>query len=273
MKGIGAILQQKVIPEQLIPDIPTDINLLELAVVTLPEIPTSINGEFIEFVEIPTGINLEEIIEEVPLTNYIFDGGATSYLLDEAVTPTLLDGVVTQTWVIRMQIIDAGTQRGILGTGNCVNCLKWEADDDNQFDFALQDNGQSNGTQFSYTLDEQWYTYFWIYNGATMYLYEDTTLNKSLSLSDFIGRTAGRDLAVGAAVIGGSTPGFFHGKISDVQFYNKELDATERSNLVTDITDTTTGLVANFAGNKTETEWTDEVAGHVLTNQGGVTSE
>jgi len=61
MKGIGAILQQKVIPEQLIPDIPTDINLLELAVVTLPEIPTSINGEFIEFAEIPTGINLEEI--------------------------------------------------------------------------------------------------------------------------------------------------------------------------------------------------------------------
>jgi len=62
MRGIGAIIQQKVIAEQLLPEIPTNINLLELVGPVLPEIPTNINGEYIEFAEIPTGIQLEELV-------------------------------------------------------------------------------------------------------------------------------------------------------------------------------------------------------------------
>lgn len=62
MRGIGAILQQKVVIAQLTPDIPTSINLLELIEATLPIIPTGINALFVEDIpDIPTNINLQEI--------------------------------------------------------------------------------------------------------------------------------------------------------------------------------------------------------------------
>jgi len=69
MRGIGAILEQKVIGEQLLPAIPTNINLLELVGVELPEIPTSIGAEYIEVAEIPTNIQLIELISST-ITSY-----------------------------------------------------------------------------------------------------------------------------------------------------------------------------------------------------------
>jgi hypothetical protein len=207
------------------------------------------------------------------ITSYVFDGNTTSYFADEASTPTMLDGVVNQTFVIRIKITGSDVQQGILGCNNRANSLKMEIDaNDNRSDGAVVDTGSSTFTNGNISMDGQWRNVFFYYDGTNIGFYEDNTLIKNNNDPDFTARTAGRALAIGASAIGGGLPGRLVGEISDVQFYNKRLSVGEIAALNIDLTDTASGLIANFAGQKTSTTWTSELGGYVLTNQGGVTT-
>lgn len=214
-----------------------------------------------------------------PITNYVFDGGSTSYFEDEDVTATMLDGVADpQTWVVRMKIdVTTDVSQGIIGTSDGFgNSIKWEIDagDLTKFDFGLRDGGSSVGmTNSVWGADTGWFVFFWTYDTTDgQKAFKNGTLVDSNAEVTFTSRTAGRHFTAGVTAIP-AVAQYFRGEMSDIQLYNKVLNATEMSDLTTDMSNTTTGLILNFAGNKTSTVWTSEVDGaDVITNQGGVTT-
>ena len=220
------------------------------------------------------GVNVEtiEISGTIPIiTNYVFDGNNNSYMTENS--GTLLDGIVNQTWVIRVKRTSNAVQHGLLGCENSATALKLEVDlADDQMDSELNDTGQSTFTNGAVSTDLGWHNYFFFYDGNEIGLYEGNTLLRNPVDSEFIARTSGRILAIGAAKIGGSPEGRLIGEMSDVQFYNKRLSVGEISALNTDLTNTASGLIANFASDKATNLWTSEIGGYVLTNKGTVTN-
>lgn len=207
--------------------------------------------------------------------NYIFNGDSDAFLYDtDSLSATMLDGVVAQTWVIRMKITNMGADfRGIIGTINGFGqSLNWEIHADNKMDGALRDTGISSFLNSIAVPTVEWATYFLQYDTTNGWaLYKNTTSILTNSDNAFTGRDNGRILGVGGTSFS-ATAYYFDGEMSDIQFYSKSLNTTERSDLVTDITDTTTSLVVNFAGKKSTNIWTSESETYTLTNQGGVTT-
>ena len=230
------------------------------------------------------GVNTENITisAETAPTNYVFDGSSTSYMKDKAVPAVMLNGIVNQTFIVRLyhETFNLTQQHGILGTENATIAVKLEVDiGDDRADVVLQDNGTSAFTNAAVTKTAGWYIYSITYNGNNLKMWEDKAILKDVIEPGFIGRTDGRILIAGAAVLAG-VAGYLKGEISDIQFYNRALTETEVFALVDDLTDlptdNATSLVANFAGQKTENgafagDWTSEVNGYVLENKGGVT--
>lgn len=228
------------------------------------------------------GVNVDTIDVSggaITPTNYVFDGATNSYMKDKG--NTMLDGIVNQTWVMRVKRTVNTHQHGFLGCDNNATALKLEVDaGDDRMDALLQDSGASSFTNGIISTDLGWHIYSLYYDGTDLGCYQDGVFVKSSPEPGFTGRTAGRILAVGAAVIGGGTPGWLIGEISDVQFYNRSLSDAEQQalgvNLDSKPTDHATSLVADFSGQKTESgglasDWTSEVNGHVLENKGTVT--
>ena len=229
----------------------------------------------LESTEENIGVNVEtiEVSGSIP-TNYVFNGGSTSYLADEATVPTLLDGIVNQTWVIRVKRTANDVQHGLIGLANATNGLKLEVDaGDNQMDGDLRDTGQSSFINGAVSLDLAWHNYFFFFENLEIGVYEENTLITSRVDGDFTARTNGRSLSIGASVIGGVV-GRLIGEVSDIQFYNKKLSVGEIADLNTSLSNTASGLIANFAGSKSTNEWTAEAPNNnfVLTNKGGVTT-
>lgn len=220
-----------------------------------------------------------DYIQTVPsadvVINYVFDGGALSYMFDNSITPSVLDGIVNQTWVIRVKRTANDVQHGLLGLDNTTNGLKLEVDaSDNKMDSDLRDTGLSTFINGTVSTDGNWHTYYFYFENLLIGVQEDGVLVTERTNGNFTGRTAGRVLAVGAAVIGGAV-GNLIGEISDLQLYNKKLSQAEIDALELDLATTATGLVANWAGNKSGSggvagDWIDEVGGVVLANKGTV---
>lgn len=205
---------------------------------------------------------------------YVFDGTTNSYLSDETATPTLMDSIVNQTVFVRARKNSTLREDGFIGelTNDTRLFIKTTA--------IFYIKGQLRDTGTSYTgsnnpssKDLQWHTYALTYDGVDCNIYQDGILAGGAADPDFTARIDGRVLTVGMSDY---TSGaiYLNGEVSDFQFYNRALTATELLALHADLTDFPTDhattLEANFADQKTLTTWTDEITGYELTNKGDV---
>lgn len=215
--------------------------------------------------------------EAPSITNYVFDASSNAYMEDQDATPTMLNGMTDQSFVIRLKFDAAGistTNRGIIGTTNGFgNSINLEHNLDNKFDGGLRDTGLSTFTNSDIVTDTGWIiiTLTFDVSTATFKLYKDNTVIKDIVDGTFTARIDGRAFAIGGSVFS-ATPLMYLGEISDLQIYDKVLTAGEIASLVTSLSNTATSLVANFAGDKTSSVWTDEAGTYTLTNNGGVTT-
>lgn len=201
---------------------------------------------------------------------YTFNGTATSEM-SMAVTP-FLDGLVSQSWAIKMSIQGFSVEQGIIGELGDSNDIKWEIDaDDNRMDVSLTQGAASssmtNVDYFAPDIAAKWW--FLTYDNTTgITVYDQEKLLKTTADIDFQGWVANQYLTVGS---GAASVKHMVGDIYEIQIYDHALSTAEREQIVTDPTNTPSGLVANFADNKTIDAWTDDVGGYELLNQGAVT--
>lgn len=211
------------------------------------------------------GVNTQFITtaDEV-ITSYIFDGGSTSYLAVDQ--NTMLNGIVSQSWVVEAKITGAAATKGMIGANN-ANALQFECEADNLLDGRLADTGTTTLVNKGWSQDENVHQFIMVYDSSVgMMFFEDAVDIGNNTVTDFTARNAGR-----LAYFGRANNVNFLGEILTIQFYNKALSQPEAAQLLADISNTPSGLVANFAQNKTASTWTSDVGGYTATNQGGVT--
>ena len=199
---------------------------------------------------------------------YTFDGTSTAeFIVDDTTIFNGISGPIT--FAVRMGIEGVDTQRGIIGELTDANDIKWEIDaDDNRMDVALTQGAVTSAmTNVSWGSPDKSVSWrFFTYDGTNIGVYEQGTyLLKSQVDSDFVGWTADQVFTIGSAV---ASNNHMNGSIWDVQVYNRGLSVAEMEQIATDRTNTPSGLIANWADNKTETTWTDEVAGYTAQSQG-----
>lgn len=219
-----------------------------------------------ESVEEQLGVNMDNIttVPDVPSNlPYIFDGSATSWFNSDFD----LNGVGNNSAVVRAKITGAdSTSFCMLGGSASSTRYFFTRNAANSLKIQMSQAATSTITQ-AWANDGQYHQFAYTYDGATMKMYVDGVEILSGAQSGFTTWTAQNLFYIG---IRNNTDEFV-GEMTDVQFYSKALSLAEVQQINTDITNTATGLTANFASNKTASEWTDEVSGFVATNQGGVT--
>lgn len=204
------------------------------------------------------------------VSKYIFDASATSFLDSDFD----LNGLDNQTVLVRAKLTShVGGSKSFVGCTVSTGRFYYQYLPTDRLQVLLQDGTDSKLLTDAANWDEDtdWHQFAFNYDGTNISVYVDGVLIETVVDSDFVGYTVERLVQIGMSN-GDVTRGFV-GEISDYQHYNKALSLAELQSLNTDITDTATGLVANFAENKTSTVWTDEVAGYEAINEGGVVLE
>lgn len=199
---------------------------------------------------------------------YVFDASATSYMN----TDFDVNGLDNQSVVVRARLtLNTGSEKYFVGVTNHVSKMYFSYLPTDRFQARLIQVGDSNlvTNAANWTYDELWHQFAFTYNGTNLSVYVDGALIETIVDADFNGFTTSRPVQIGMG--GNDTARGLTGEMSDYQHYNKALSVPELQALNTDITDTTTGLVVNFAGQKASGTWTDEVSGFEATNAGGVT--
>ncbi len=193
-------------------------------------------------------------------TKYVFDGTANSWFeLDQN---DMLNGIVAQSWVIKGKITASGVNASLIGQKDSGVNLRFGVTTSDTFRWRLNNSIVDGGS-----FDNNEHIYIATYDGTFMKVYQDGVEILSNNDPDWTGSADGRTAAIGRS----SSSMVFVGEQEEVQFYNKALSQSEIDDLQIDLSDTATGLVARFAGQKTSTTWISEVNGYTATNQGGVT--
>ena len=220
-------------------------------------------GDFVD----SSGNALEDItnrsvtnnVAEVVSPKYVFDGTSTAHFVTDSTT--FRNGIVAQSWVVKGKFSGSGINQTFVGQETSSVNLRFGATAGDDLRFRLK---TSNVVGSSIDSDE--HIYIATYDGTFMKIYVDGVNVASANDGDFVSSIDGKATAFGTA--NGLD---LDGEMSDIQFYNKALSQSEIDDLQIDLTDTASGLVANFAGQKTVNTWTDEVSGLTAQNQGGVT--
>ncbi len=204
--------------------------------------------------------HVDESGEVTPISqSYVFNGDADAYLRTDSLT--FRNGILSQSWVVKGKITGTGENQTFVGQETSSVNLRFGATASDTMRWRL---GSSNVASGSFDANE--HIYICTFDGTNMRINVDGVQLASSVDGDQTTTTDGK-----ATAFGNANGLLLKGEISNIQFYNKALSTGEIALLQADLTDTATGLVANFADQKTSSTWTDEVSGLTAQNQGGVT--